>query len=105
MTSNNTQVDDVVMPDIEIEPNDDSFNNEAVENVVGKKEKTRNVTDRLYFVEEVETGKPFVTGLSSEKECLNAIINAGEFDTKYRIGYCVYQIKPIIKQARIQLKK
>lgn len=81
-----------------------------------KKETTKKNkfwSPRVYFIMTVVSDNGLTSqpeteiwrdNLSSEKECLEMIRSNGEYDTKYIIGYRSFNIKPIIKQARIVLR-
>lgn len=74
------------------------------ENTEQKVSKIKNWSYREYFIMNRSEGTIWKDSLESETACLVAIRLEGEYDVEYVIGYRAYQIKPIIKTAKIVLK-
>jgi hypothetical protein len=74
-----------------------------VQEVKTKKEREKRISDRNYFVmnqdDEVERNH-----FGSEDDCKQWIMDNGDIDVPYKIGYSVVYLQPLTKKAKITLQ-
>jgi hypothetical protein len=74
-----------------------------VEEVKTKKEREKRISDRNYFVMNQEN-EVIVHSFQSEDDCKQWIMDNGDIDVPYKIGYSVVYLQPLTKKAKITLQ-
>lgn len=68
-----------------------------------KQERQKHISERSYFVQDANM-ETVVKHLQSEDACKEWIMENGEVDMPYTIGYSVVYLKPVTKKAKITLQ-
>lgn len=74
-----------------------------VEEVKTKKEREKRISGRNYFVMNQEN-EVIVHSFQSEDDCKQWIMDNGDIDVPYKIGYSVVYLQPLTKKAKITLQ-
>jgi hypothetical protein len=71
--------------------------------VTTKQERQKHISERSYFVQD-SNAETVAKHLQSEDACKEWIMENGEVNMPYTIGYYVVFLKPVTKKAKITLQ-
>jgi hypothetical protein len=74
-----------------------------VQEVKTRKEREKRISGRNYFVMNQEN-EVIVHSFQSEDDCKQWIMDNGDIDVPYKIGYSVVYLQPLTKKAKITLQ-